>query len=237
MNSKIDYRFLDKTFQASTGLYFPKGEVTEAHVQQNRIAVENEVGAKLALLKQIHSPTAVYHDAVLEALHEADAHVTNLPGVALGIVTADCVPVLFYSSCGSVIGAAHCGWRSARHGVVASTIKLMKDLGASDISAIIGPAIQQDSYEVSEEFYDEFLSEADVNVKFFIESDENEGKFYFDLPSYVEMKVSQEGGRCIFKSSEDTYSNHDKYHSRRRSFHKGEDYQGNLLSVIMIKPC
>ncbi|MBP7189818.1 MAG: peptidoglycan editing factor PgeF [Rickettsiaceae bacterium] len=237
MNNKIDYRFFDKTFQASSGVYFPKGEATEADAQQNRKAVAEAMNGRLALLKQVHSPIATFRDGQLDAFLEADAHVTNLPSIVLGILTADCVPVLFYSSCGGVIGAAHCGWRSARHGIIANTIGMMKGLGAKDISAVIGPAIQKNSYEVSSEFYEDFISESAANDSFFERLSSDEGKFYFDLPSYVEAKILEEGAKCAFKSKDDTYSNATKYHSRRRSFHDGCDYNGSLLSTIVIKPC
>lgn len=239
-NNKIEYRFFDKLFQETSDVYFKEYGKSELEAQNNRNAIENMLGANfLALVDQNHGTNVHVVDDIYHFRNEpsADASVTNLANIALGIVTADCVPVLLYCTSTNVIGAAHCGWKSARSDIIKNVVSAMKKLGAFDITAIIGPSILQSSYEVSEEFYKNFLSENNQNNVFFIPSSKND-KFLFDLPGYVMKKLRNAGVvNIIDNHNEDTYSNENKYHSRRRSFHRNEDYNGNLLSTIVIKSC
>lgn len=187
------------------------------------------------ILKQVHgakvhivTDKTAYHEAL-----EADASVTNIPGIALGILTADCVPVLFYCTEGAVIGAAHCGWRSAKADIINNVVLEMKKLGAREIDAIIGPAIKQQSYEVGGGYYNDFCSEDVSNKRFFIPSDKD-SHFLFDLPAYVKMKLEKAGIKNIVTNDDDTYANHEKYYSYRRHCHGKDQYKGNFLSVIVL---
>lgn len=237
-NSKIEYKFFDKLFQETSDVYFEEYGKSALEAQSNRGVIENTLGVDfLALVDQTHGTNVhiVKDKYAFGKEPNADSSVTNIPNVALGIVTADCVPVLFYCHSGNVIGAAHCGWKSARGNIIENVISDMSLLGASSITAIIGPSILQPSYEVSEEFFQDFLSESKNNEVFFIALPMN-GKFLFDLPGYVANKLKIFGVSNIIRDyNEDTYANEAKYHSRRRSFHRNESYSGNLLSTIVIR--
>lgn len=240
LNYEINYRFFDKSFQGSNGKYFKKNDVSNNEAKLNRDVIEKTLGVDfLALVNQVHGQTLYVVKDRYDFGNEpvADALITNRPNIALGIITADCVPVLLYCSSTNVIAAAHCGWKSARSNLIKNVIDNMKEIGTSEITAIIGPSITQNSYEVSEEFRQDFLSELITNDVFFKQTEKSD-KFLFDLPGYVIHKLKTCGVNNIIDGhNEDTYSNIEKYHSRRRSFHANEDYSGNLLSTIMIKPC
>jgi YfiH family protein len=189
-------------------------------------------------VNQIHGTEVVVVDAA-EKIHgqqnlpKADAIVTNLPNLAIAVVTADCSPILFYDEAEKVIAVAHAGWRGAKLGVIDATVAAMKNLGAKKIHAIVGPMIQQASYEVSEEFLKDFLSEKEKNKKFFNAG--NLGKYWFDLPSYVEEKLVNAGISLIKNLKVDTYKNEKDFFSFRRSTHLGEKDCGRNVSVIALQ--
>jgi YfiH family protein len=166
-------------------------------------------------------------------LPKADAIVTNLKNVNIAIITADCSPILLFDAKNNVVGAAHAGWRGAKSGVIANVVSEMKKLGAENISAIVGPMIQQESYEVSREFFDDFLNEDKANSKFF-KSGEKADKYLFDLPSYVESKLRAAGVLEIKNDRIDTYKNSETLFSFRRSTHLGEKDCGRNVSVICL---
>ncbi len=191
----------------------------------------------LLLLNQIHGREAVVIDDKdkiygTQNLPKADAIVTNLSKVAIGVVTADCGAILFRDEEKNIIGAAHAGWRGAKLGVIKTSIEAMKNLGAKNIKAILGPMIQQDSYEVSKEFLDDFLSE-DLANKIFFKNGANDDKFLFDLPAYIEKKLRNEGIVQIENLKIDTYKNEESFFSFRRSTHQGQKDCGRNVSVIM----
>jgi YfiH family protein len=189
-------------------------------------------------LNQIHSNQVVVVDAPekiygKQDLPKADALVTNLANVVIGVITADCSPVLFFDDKNKIIAAIHAGWRGAKAGVIAATVLEMKKLGAENIEAIIGPMIQQKSYEVSRDFLDDFLSEDPANKSFFINGLATD-KYLFDLQSYVEKKIAECGIAKIQNSRIDTYTNEEKYFSFRRSTHQKESDCGRNVSVIAL---
>lgn len=198
---------------------------------------KNISGEATLFLNQIHGNQVVVVDAP-EKIHgnqnlpKADALVTNLPNVVIGIVTADCAPILFFDEEKKIIAATHAGWRGAKSGVISSTILEMKKLGAKNIEAIIGPMIQQKSYEVSRDFMDDFLCEDGGNKSFFINSSSAD-KYLFDLASYVEKKIAELGITKIQNPRIDTYANEEKYFSFRRSEHRNEQDCGRNVSVIL----
>jgi len=204
-----------------------------------RVLQEKNISSRKNLfVNQIHGSDVVVVDAENkihgdQGLPKADAIVTNLPNVVIGIITADCGPILFLDEAKKIIGAAHAGWRGAKAGVISATILEMKKLGAKNIKAIIGPMIQQKSYEVSQEFFDDFVAEDSANEKFFING-ANAQKYLFDLPSYVEEKLRAAGILEIENSGIDTYESEEKFFSFRRSTHRGERDCGRNVSVVMI---
>ena len=193
----------------------------------------------LLFLNQIHgnhvitisNPQQIYGT---QNLPKADGIVTNQKNIAIGIITADCVPVVFWDSSTNIIGACHAGWRGAKSGIIHNTVSAMKSLGASEIRASIGPAIQQYSYEVSQDFLDDFLNENITNKKFFRVS-KNADKWLFDLPNYVFEKISNSGVEEIDNCEIDTYTNSEKYFSYRRSTHAKDDAMGRNISIIIAK--
>ncbi len=191
----------------------------------------------LVTSKQIHSNKVVKVDKLWEhnEAPEADAMVTNTWGIALGILTADCVPVLFVDGKAGVIGAAHAGWKGALSGVVKNTVEAMEQLGASRdrISAAVGPSITQRSYEVGGEFLFNFLADDDNNRMYFKNSI-REGHFMFDLVGYVSKRLGQMDLKEIIVTPCDTYSEEYRFFSYRRTCHKGETDFGRGLSAIAL---
>lgn len=204
-----------------------------AAVAANRASVAAAVlpGAPLVSVHQVHSPTAVVVEQPWddEARPQADALVTALPGVLLGIVTADCAPVLLADSEAGIVAAAHAGWRGAHGGVIEATVAAMERLGArpARIAAAIGPAIAQASYEVDDGFLAQFTS---ADERFFAPG--RAGHCQFDLAGYVASRLRGSGVERIADLATDTYANTDSYFSYRRATHEGAPTYGRQLSVI-----
>jgi YfiH family protein len=190
--------------------------------------------SQLVTVHQVHSADAVYveHAWPQPERPHADAMVTDRPGLLLGILTADCAPVLFADPDAGVIGAAHAGWRGAIAGVTDATIEAMEGLGASRerIRAAVGPCIAQYSYEVDEAFRDRFLAADGGNDRFFVRS----GKPHFDLASYVEHRLRSTGLTHVERLNLDTYAEPERFYSYRRATHLGEADYGRQLSAIAL---
>lgn len=163
----------------------------------------------------------------------ADGLVTRTPGLALAVLAADCVPVLFADLDSKVIGAAHSGWQGALNGVVENTIERMTELGAkrSGIVAAIGPCIGAKSYEVGPEFVDRFVNADLENVTYFTPSD-RASHSHFDIGAYAEARVLAAGVHSVERLESDTCAQEDLFFSYRRSCHKGETDYGRQLSGI-----
>ncbi len=206
---------------------------------KRRLNEEKITPRHILFLKQIHSAEVVVIDAE-EKIYEgqdlprADALITNLKNVVIAVVTADCGPLLFFDEEKKIIAAAHAGWRGAKLGIIDSTVAAMKKLGAENIRTIIGPMIQQKSYEVSRDFFDEFLNENKDNEKFFINGAKPD-KYLFDLPAYIEKKLQLAGVKEIKNFRHDTYSNEKDFFSFRRSTHNGGKDFGNNISLIVME--
>jgi YfiH family protein len=160
--------------------------------------------------------------------------VTNRPGLALGILTADCTPVLFADEAAGVIGAAHSGWKGAIGGVAEATVAAMETLGAdrSRIVAAVGPTIARKSYEVDEGFFRRFVEADPDNERFF--SGGRVGHHQFDLEAYVVSRLAAAGLRQIEALGLDTYSDPDRFFSYRRATHRGEADYGRQISLIAL---
>lgn len=202
-------------------------------LKQQNIFVTNTL-----LLNQVHGAEVVIIDRPEKIygnqnLPKADAIVTNLPNIAIGLFTADCAPILFCDEDKNIIAAAHAGWPGAKLGVIQSAVDAMKKLGAENIKAQIGPMIEQSSYEISQEFFDEFLAEDPKNKIFFING-VKPGKYLFDLPGYVEKKLREAGIKKIENLKIDTYKNEKDFFSFRRSTHQNQKDCGRNISIITI---
>jgi hypothetical protein len=193
-------------------------------------------GARLATVHQVHSPIALVADQPWpeEARPQADAIVTDRPGLALGILTADCAPVLFADSAAGVVGAAHAGWKGAFGGVLEATLAAMESLGAErgNIAAAVGPAIARRSYEVDEGFRRRFAEADPDNDRFF--SPGREGHHQFDLEGFVLARLAAAGVTRVEALGLDTYSDPDRFFSYRRATHRGEPTYGRQISLIAL---
>ncbi|HWU26668.1 MAG TPA: polyphenol oxidase family protein, partial [Rhizomicrobium sp.] len=158
------------------------------------------------------------------------------PFVALGILTADCAPVLFADHAAGVIGAAHAGWKGALAGVLNAAIEAMEGLGArrERICAAIGPAISQANYEVGAEFRARFLTSDPPTARFFIAS-QRPNHWQFDLEAYVAQRLAEEGVDDVVRLSACTYAREDDFFSFRRSTHRSEADYGRDISAIMLQ--
>ena len=209
-----------------------------ALIAENRRRAAEAVapGDRLTTVYQVHSP-----DAVIVAdpwgdddRPKADALVTDRPGIALGILTADCTPVLLADREAGVVGAAHAGWKGALGGVLASTVEAMEKLGAKRerIVAAVGPTIGRKSYEVDADFFQRFLAADEDNDLFF--SDGRPGHYQFDLEGYVLARLAAAGVKRIEALGLDTYSDPDRFYSYRRATHRGEASYGRQISIIAV---
>ena len=201
---------------------------------RRRVAAAVLPGAVLTGLYQVHGNRCIVIDADSDLADrpEADALATATPGVLLGILTADCIPILFADRAAGVVGAAHAGWKGAIAGVAESTIEAMEGLGArrETIAAAIGPCIGRASYEVDDGFVARFLTDDPVNDRFFAAG--RPGHAMFDIAAYVAARLAAAGIRRIAIGGQDTYAEGQDYFSYRRACHKGENSYGRQLSVI-----
>ena len=212
-----------------------------ARVTENRARVATAIdvsASSLVTCYQVHSPDVVAVDTPWApgTGPKVDAMVSQTPGVALGILTADCAPVLFADSEGRVIGAAHAGWRGALTGVLAATVKAMAVLGARSerIVAAIGPCIAQRSYEVGPEFPAPFVAADSANERFFAPA-ATPGKFHFDLRGFVRSELEKTGLRRVYELPHDT-CREERFFSYRRACLRGEKDYGRALSAITLEP-
>jgi YfiH family protein len=186
---------------------------------------------------QIHSPDVIVASGPWEtpARPKADAIVTRTEGLAIGVTTADCGPVLFVDPKARVIGAAHAGWKGALTGVLESTIDAMEKLGAErdSVVAAIGPLIRQPSYEVGREFVERFIDADADNTLFFLPG-ERDGHAMFDLPGFIRMRLENAGVVMIDDLGVDTYADQRCY-SYRRSVHRKEPDYGRLVHAIALE--
>lgn len=205
-------------------------------IAENRRRAADAVlpGAALAGLYQVHGNRCVIVDETtdLTARPEADALATRTPGLVLGILTADCVPVLFADRDAGVVGAAHAGWKGAIAGVTDATLAAMERLGArrSHIAVAIGPCIGRASYEVDDGFVARFLSDDPANERFFAAG--KPGHAMFDIAAYVAARLAACGVTRIAIGGQDTYAEAEDYFSYRRACHRQENSYGRQISLI-----
>jgi YfiH family protein len=211
-----------------------------ANVAENRARVAETLGSepdRLLTLFQVHCAKVIVAKKpwALDGAPEADAIVTKVPGLAIGVLTADCAPVLFCDAEARVIGAAHAGWRGALSGIVESTVEAMVGLGAAPerIAATIGPAISQKAYEVGADYVERFLAE-DKEAGQFFANDPDSGEPHFDLTGYVAERLAKAGVTAITDLGHCTYCDETRLFSYRRSQHHGEQDYGRQISAILL---
>lgn len=244
--SGIAHGFFGSSGGVSQGIYasLNAGSGTRdarENVIENRRRICEKIGVSpehLCTLYQIHSPDVITVTApwTMGEGAKADAMVTNVPGIALGILTADCAPVLFADAEAGVIGAAHAGWKGAAYGVIENTVAAMEKLGAkrADIAAALGPCIAQVSYEVGQEFYDAVMALDTSHASLFAPST-RDGHYRFDLTGMVRLRCEQAGIQPLETVGVDTYASEALCFSYRSTTHRGESDYGRELSVIALK--
>lgn len=207
-------------------------------VLENRSRVANAMNVDTDALQsvhQIHSTTVVTLTGRTDTPPaKVDAMVTSTPGMALGILTADCAPILFADVDAGVIGAAHSGWKGALGGISQATLSAMENLGASraNITAVVGPSISQRAYEVRPEFFEDFIAQDMAFTRFFAQGTGD--RMQFDLPSFCLHQLREAGVGHAEWTGHCTYSDADRFYSYRRSCHKNEPDYGRLISVIRL---
>jgi YfiH family protein len=243
--SNVAHGFFGRQGGVSKGIYAslncgPGSKDSRDAVMENRkrAAAALSPDAKLVTLYQIHSAEAVTVSDPWDIPDnpKADAMVTGKSGVVLGILTADCAPILMSDSQAHVIGAAHAGWNGAISGVADSVVAAMERLGAKreHIHATIGPCISQAAYEVGPEFEARFRASDSGNARFFVPS-AKAGHWQFDLPAYVAHRLRQAGVQAVENLGVCTYARADDFFSYRRTTHRKEADYGRQLSAIMLK--
>lgn len=241
----IRHGFFGSTGGASTGIYATlnggqgSGDDPDA-VRKNRRRVAGELeveAASLVSVYQCHSDRviAVTEPWTRETRPRCDAMVTNRPGIGLGVLAADCGPVLLADAEARVVGASHAGWKGALAGVLPNTVAAMERLGAdrSRIVAALGPCIRQPSYEVGPEFPAPFLEQSPENERFFAAGD-RAGHFQFDLGGYIVSQLEAAGLAAVYDTGVDTYANSDRLFSYRRNTHRGHRDYGRNISAICL---
>lgn len=239
----IRHGFFTRNGGVSTGFYnslncaYGTGDDNE-NVAENIRRITQTLGTtRFCKPHQIHSNIAVVatESWPRESAPEGDAVVTNTPGLAVGITTADCLPILFADTENRVIAAAHAGWKGALSGVIDATISAMTGLGANlaAIRATIGPGIAQGSYEVDDAFRERFLAKSHDNQLFFVHG-ARPGHWQFDLKAYAKERLKDAGLTHINVLAHDTYFEENTFFSYRRTTHRKEPAYGCQMSAIIL---
>lgn len=237
----VRHGFLGRAGGVSTGAYaglnvgLGSPDLPEAVAANRRRAVEAVApGAALTTCYQVHSATVVTVAAPLHDRPEGDALVTDRPDLVLGVLTADCAPVLLADLDAGVVGAAHAGWKGALAGVTDRTLDAMEALGAdrARVHAAIGPCIAQSSYEVDEAFRLRFAQGDEANARFFVPGEP--GHHLFDLEGYVAHRLRAAGVAAVEPLGLDTYADEERFFSYRRATHRGAPGYGRQVALIAL---
>lgn len=242
----LRHAFFTRVGGASSGLYAGLNtgigsNDQRATVLENRARAARHLGAapgRLATPYQVHGTDAVMVEEPWGPGlgPKADAVVTNRPGLAVGVGTADCGPVLFADAEARVVAAAHAGWKGALAGILEATVEAMERLGArrDRIVAVLGPTISASAYEVGPEFEARFAEADTENARFFRPSG-RDGHAFFDLPAYIVVRLKSSGIGLVHDVGQCTYANEARFYSYRRATHREEPDYGRLLSAIMLE--
>ena len=242
----IRHGFFTRAGGVSEGLYASLNAGIGSHdapanVIENRTRMAAALGvapADLITAYQIHSPDVVTAERpwTPDARPRADAIVTRVPGLAVGVSTADCGPILFADAAAGVVAAAHAGWRGALTGVIEATLDAMERCGArrSRIIAALGPMIRQPNYEVGPEFVTRFKADDGANERFF-QPAARPGHALFDLPGYIAARLAAASIRRVEDLGHCTYADSARFFSFRRSTHRSEKDYGRHINAIALE--
>jgi YfiH family protein len=241
----IRHGFFTRLGGVSEGLYssLNGGQGSSDHpgrVRENRGRMADALGVprdRLVSCYQVHSPDVVVvrEPRTRETAPKADAMVTAEPGLALGVSTADCGPVLFADPEARIVGAAHSGWKGAIGGVLERTLEAMEQLGArrGSVTAVLGPTISQAAYEVGPDFIDRFLTADPAHDRFFRPAGRPDHAM-FDLPGFIVSRLVAAGAGRVEALGLCTYSDEERFFSYRRGTHRGEPDYGRLIHAIAL---
>jgi purine-nucleoside/S-methyl-5'-thioadenosine phosphorylase / adenosine deaminase len=235
--------FFTRKGGVSTGIYqglncglgsndINKSVLTNRTLVANAMQVDSDA---LQSVNQIHSAdVATLAGSIDRNAKKADAMVTATKGIALGILTADCAPILFSDPDAGVIGAAHSGWKGAISGISEATLSAMEALGAKreNITAVVGPSISQRAYEVGPEFFEDFTAHDGAYSRFFAQGTDD--RMQFDLPSFCLYRLREAGIGHATWTGHCTYTEPDRFYSYRRTCHAKQADYGRLISVIRL---
>ena len=242
----IRHAFFTREGGVSAGLYESLNGGVGSHdsasnVIENRARMAASLGVapdRFLTAYQVHSPNVVIAEAPWtgETRPRADAIVTHMPNLAIGVTTADCGPILFAEPQARVIGAAHAGWRGALTGVAEATIAAMERLGAarSRMRAALGPMIRQHNYEVGSDLIDRFAAEDPDSTRFFGPAS-RPGHALFDLGGYIAARLERAGVGHIEDLGLCTYADPALFYSYRRATHRAEDDYGRHINAIALQ--
>lgn len=237
----VVHGFFTREGGVSTGIYAGLNGGQGSHddavaVATNRQRIADHLGAEdLVSVWQVHSADVVTVDGPIErGSVRADGLVTDRPGLALGVLTADCTPVLFADREAGVVGAAHAGWKGARAGILETVLQAMERLGGRPdrTVAAVGPVISQRAYEVGPEFVEQFMDDDPETACFF--SGGQGDRAMFDLPGYCLWRLRAAGVAEAGWTGHCTYSDESRFYSYRRACHRGEDGYGRLVAAIRL---
>ncbi len=242
--TSVRHGFFTNQGGVSTGAYATlncsaySNDVAE-NVAENRQRVADSLGLiadNLVSLRQIHSDSVYYvsDPGDFRVPLSGDGLVTDRAGIGLGVLGADCAPVLFADAMAGVVGAAHAGWKGALTGICDAVVKAMCERGAvrQNICAAIGPAMQADHYEVQQDFYEAVTNQSSVPAEAFFRRGLD--RLTFDTPAYIEARLKALGLMQIDRSREDTFSQPDLFFSFRRCVQQGEADYGRQIAVISL---
>jgi polyphenol oxidase len=243
-NTNIQHAFFTRVGGVSEGIYAGLNVGSGSNddpslVRENRRRAAAHFGheaAQIVIPWQVHSPDVVIVDGPFPGEKpQADGIATSMPGVIVGVVTADCGPILFADEEARIVGAAHAGWKGALYGVLENTIKAMEKLGAerNRIKAVLGPSISQPNYEVSAGYRANFTEQDPAYARFFAPS-EKQGHSMFDLRGFTLLQLERAGVEAAM-TPDCTYADEANFFSYRRTTHRGEPDYGRQLSAISIR--
>lgn len=242
-SNSINHAFFTRQGGVSKGIYEGLNVGLGSNDNQEDVIKNRALASKhlnvparhLATPNQVHSANAVIvNEPMTGEKPKADAVVTSTKNIMVGVLTADCGPVLFSDKSAGVVAAAHAGWKGATSGVLESTIQAMCSLGATpkNIIAILGPTISQENYEVGPEFADN-LNSLDNSNKMYLINSNQKAHFMFDLPKYIVDRLNNLGVQASW-TGQCTYSNENDLFSYRRTTHRKEPDYGRQLSAICL---
>ena len=240
--SPVRHGFFTRRGGASSGVFaglncgFGSSDQTEiVSINRSRAAAALDVAPdRLTGVHQVHSAEVAIVDAPFDESPRADGIVTRTPDLAISVLTADCQPVLFADAKAGVVAAAHAGWRGTLDGVLEATIDAMISLGATreNITAVIGPSISQNAYEVGPEFFDTFTAEDESYARFFAGGAED--RMHFDLPGFGLHRLRGAGIKSAEWTRHCTYADPERFFSYRRTTHAKEADYGRLIAAIRL---